>query len=228
MKPWQVKEWIIPSADADYVCAMEEVLDVYERKYDENNPVVCLDESPKQLISQVRKGFTDAKGVVYEDYEYRREGVVDLYLVCEPLAGRREIFVRENHNRLNWAETIRYIAEQMYAEAEKITIVEDNLSAHKPSALYEIMNPEQARRILRRIEFVHTPKHGSWLNIAEIELSLLKRLGIARRVGTQTELETQIESYQTRRNAKKTKVNWQFTTKDARVKLKRLYPSIES
>jgi hypothetical protein len=115
----------------------------------------------------------------------------------------------------------------MYPEAEKITIVEDNLSAHKPSALYEIMNPAQARRILRRIEFVHTPKHGSWLNIAEIELSLLKRLGIARRVGTQTELETQIESYQTRRNAKKTKVNWQFTTKDARVKLKRLYPSIE-
>ncbi len=228
MKPWQVKEWIIPSADADYVCAMEEVLDVYEREYDENNPVVCLDESPKQLISQVRKGFTDSKGVVYEDYEYRREGVVDLYLVCEPLQGKREIFVRENHNRLNWAETVRYIAEDMYPEARKITIVEDNLSAHKPGALYEIMNPEQARRILRRIEFVRTPKHGSWLNIAEIELSLLKRLGIARRVGTQTELETQIESYQTRRNAKKTKVNWQFTTKDARVKLKRLYPSIES
>ncbi len=166
--------------------------------------------------------------MVYEDYEYRREGVVDLYLACEPLAGKREIFVRENHNRLNWAETVRYIAEEMYPEARKITIVEDNLSAHKPSALYEIMNPEQARRILRRIEFVRTPKHGSWLNIAEIELSLLKRLGIAGRVGTQTELETQIESYQTRRNAKKTKVNWQFTTKDARVKLKRLYPSIES
>jgi hypothetical protein len=207
LKPWQVKEWIIPQANADYVCAMEEVLDVYEREYDEKNPVVCLDESPKQLISQVRKGFTDSKGVVYEDYEYRREGVVDLYLACEPLQGKREIFVRENHNRLNYAEIIRYIAEQMYPEAKKITIVEDNLSAHKPSALYEIMSPEKARHILRRIEFVQTPKHGSWLNIAEIELSLLKRLGIAKRVKTTAELEMQIESYQNKRNTKQAKVN---------------------
>jgi hypothetical protein len=223
-----VKEWIIPQANADYVCAMEEVLDVYEREYDKKNPVVCVDESPKQLISQVRKGFTDSKGVVYEDFEYKREGVVDLYLACEPLRGKREIFVRENHNRINWAEVIRYIAEEMYPTANKITIVEDNLSAHKPSALYEIMSPEKARNILRRIEFVHTPKHGSWLNIAEIELSLLKRLGIAKRVETKAELEKQIESYQNKRNTKQAKVNWQFTTKDARVKLKRLYPSIES
>ena len=209
------------------MCAMEEVLDVYERAYDENNPVICLDESPKQLISQVRRGFKDAKGVVYEDFEYRRQGVVDLYLACEPLAGKREIFVRENHNRLNYAETIRYIAEQMYPGAQKITIVEDNLAAHKPSALYEIMSAEKARSILRRIEFVHTPKHGSWLNMAEIELSLLKRIGIAGRVGSQTELEKQIGNYQKQRNARQVKVNWQFTTKDARVKLKRLYPSIE-
>lgn len=228
LKPWQVKEWIIPSATADYVCAMEEVLDVYERGYDEKNPVICLDESPKQLISEVRKGFQDSKGVVYEDFEYRRQGVVDLYMACEPLAGRREIFVRENHNRLSWAEIIRYLAEEKYPAARKITIVQDNLSAHKPSALYELMSAEKARRILRRIEFVHTPKHGSWLNIAEIELSLLKRLGIAKRVATQSELENQIESYQTKRNVRQVKVNWQFTTKDARVKLKRLYPSIET
>ena len=206
---------------------MEEVLDVYERAYDENNPVICLDESPKQLISQVRRGFKDAKGVVYEDFEHRRQGVVDLYLVCEPLAGKREIFVRENHNRLNYAETIRYIAEQMYPGAQKITIVEDNLAAHKPSALYEIMSAEKARSILRRIEFVHTPKHGSWLNMVEIELSLLKRIGIAKRVGSRVELEKQIGNYQKQRNARQVKVNWQFTTKDARVKLKRLYPSIE-
>lgn len=202
-------------------------MDVYEREYDENNPVICVDESPKQLISEVRKGFQDSKGVVYEDFEYHREGVVDLYMACEPLAGKREIFVRENHNRFSWAEIIRYIAEQMYPGAKKITIVQDNLSAHKPSALYEIMSAEKARSILRRIEFVHTPKHGSWLNIAEIELSLLKRLGIAKRVATQGELEKQIESYQTKRNTRQVKVNWQFTTKDARVKLKRLYPSIE-
>ena len=203
-------------------------MDVYERKYDEKKPVVCLDESPKQLSSEVRRGFTDSKGMKYEDFEYRREGVVALYVACEPLQGKREIFVRENHHRLNWAGIIRYIAEEMYPQAEKITIVEDNLSAHKPSALDEIMSAEKARNILRRIAFVHPPKHGSWRNIAEIELSLLKRLGIAKRVGTQAALEKQIESYQTKRNARQRKVNWQFTTKDARVKLKRLYPSIES
>jgi hypothetical protein len=203
-------------------------LEVYEGEYDPHHPWVCLDESPKQLISQVRKSFRDSKGVIYQDFEYRREGVVDLYLVCEPLVGSREIFVRDNHNRLTWAEIICYLALEKYPEAKRITIVQDNLSAHKPSALYEIMSPEEARRILRRIEFVHTPKHGSWLNIAEIELSLLSRLGVAKRVSSKAELEKQIESYQTRRNAKQAKVNWQFTTKEARIKLKRLYPSIES
>jgi hypothetical protein len=196
IKPWQVKEWIIPSADADYVCAMEAVLDVYERPYNEDNPVVGLDESPKQLIAEVRKGFTDSQGVVYQDFEYKREGVADLYMVCEPLMGKREIFVKENHNRLNWAEVIRVIAEDMYPAARKITIVEDNLAAHKPSALYEIMPAEKARTILRRLEFVHTPKHGSWLNVAEIELGVLKRVGIARRVGSREELEKQAAAYQ--------------------------------
>ena len=223
-----MKEWIIPTADADYVCAMEAVLDVYERPYNEENPVVGLDESPKQLISEVREGFTDSKGVKYEDFEYKREGVADLYMVCEPLQGKREIFVKENHNRLSWAEVVRFIAEQMYPEAKRITIVQDNLAAHKPSALYEIMPAEQARRILRRLEFVPTPKHGSWLNVAEIELGLLKRLGIASRVGSREELEKQVEAYQRTRNAKQVKIDWHFTTADARVKLKRLYPSIEA
>ena len=130
-----MKEWLIPSAEPDYVCAMEAVLDVYERPYDEENPMVCLDESPQQLVSEVRAGFTDAKGVQYQDFEYKREGVADRYLVCEPLQGRREIFVKENHNRLNWAEVMRVIAEEMYPQAPKITLVQDNLSAHKPSAL---------------------------------------------------------------------------------------------
>ncbi len=228
LKPWQVKEWIIPTADADYVCAMEAVLDVYERPYNADNPVVGLDESPKQLISEVREKFTDSKGVIYEDFEYKREGVADLYMVCEALQGKREIFVKDNHNRLSWAEVVQFVAEEMYPEAEKITIVQDNLAAHKPSALYEIMEAEQARRILRRIEFVHTPKHGSWLNVAEIEIGLLKRLGIAKRVGSREELENQVQAYQKTRNAKQVKINWQFTTADARIKLKRLYPSIES
>lgn len=206
---------------------MEAVLDVYERGYDENNPVIGLDESPKQLISEVRTGFTDSKGVVYHDFEYKRQGVADLYMVCEPLMGKRKIMVKENHNRLSWAEVIRVIAEEMYPEAKKITIVQDNLAAHKASALYEIMPAEQARTILRRLELVHTPKHGSWLNVAEIELGVLKRVGIAQRVGSREELEKQAEAYQTARNGKQVKVNWHFTTSNARVKLKRLYPSIE-
>lgn len=222
-----MKEWIIPTADAEFVCAMEAVLDVYERPYDEVQPVVALDESPQQLISEVRTGFTDAHGVEYEDYEYKREGVADIYMVCEPLRGQREIFVKENHNRMSWAEVVRVIAEEMYPEAEKITVVQDNLSAHKPSALYELLPAAQARAILRRIEFVHTPKHGSWLNVAEIELSLLKRLGLTSRVGSQEELERQIAAYQKKRNAKEAKIDWQFTTADARIKLKRLYPSFE-
>ena len=149
-------------------------------------------------------------------------------MVCEPLAGKRRVFVKENHNRLNWAEVIRVIAEEMYPTAKKITIVEDHLAAPKPSALYEIMPAEQARAILRRLEFVHTPKHGSWLNVAEIELGLLKRIGIASRVGSGEELERQVEAYQKARNAKQVKIDWHFTTTDARVKLKRLYPSIQS
>lgn len=217
---------MIPKANADYICAMEAVLDVYERGYRETHPVVAIDESPQQLISQVRQGFTDAKGVHYEDYEYKREGVVDLYMVCEPLLGQREIFIKDNHNRLNWAEMVRVVAEERYPKAERITIVCDNLTAHKPSALYEILPPERARQILRRIEFVHTPKHGSWLNVAENELSVLKRVGIAKRVSSREELKKQIALYQERRNKRGVKVEWQFTTKDARVKLKRLYPPL--
>jgi transposase len=223
-----VKEWLIPTADADYVCAMEAVLDVYERPFDEEHPVVGLDESPQQLISEVRESFTDAKGVVHRDYEYKREGVADIYMVCEPLRGKREIFVKESHDRLNWAEVVRHVAEEMYPQAAKITIIEDNLSAHKPSALYEILEAERARGILRRVEFVRTPKHGSWLNVAEIELSVLKRVGLAGRVGSRAALEQQVAAYQGARNGKEVKIDWQFTTADARVKLKRLYPSIQS
>lgn len=222
-----MKEWIIPTADADYVCAMEAVLDVYERPYDEEHPVVGLDESPQQLISEVRESFTDAKGVVRRDYEYKREGVADIYMVCEPLRGKREIFVKDSHDRLNWAEVVRSVAEEMYPQAKKITIIEDNLSAHKPSALYEILGAQRARAILRRVEFVRTPKHGSWLNVAEIELSVLKRVGLAGRVGSRTALEQQVAAYQAARNGKEVKIDWQFTTADARVKLKRLYPSIQ-
>ena len=218
---------MIPEASADFVCQMEKVLDVYARPYDPDHPVVNLDESPRQLISEVREGFTDRQGVEYFDYEYAREGVADLYMILEAKAGRREVLVKDNHNRFSYAEAIIHIADEMYPEAEKITLVEDNLSAHKLSALYEVLPPARARAIIERIEVVRTPKHGSWLNVAELELSVLTRQGLPRRVATKEALRQQVEAWYGQRNDKATRVDWQFTTRDARIKLKRLYPKTQ-
>lgn len=219
---------MIPTADAAFVCAMEQVLDVYEQPYNAAHPVVNLDESPFQLVSETHKSFTDSQGVEYVDYEYKREGVVDLFMICEPLAGKRQVLVKATHDRLCWGKAIAFITEELYPDAEKITIVQDNLSAHQPSALYELLPPVQARSILKRIEFIHTPKHGSWLNIAEIELSVLKRVGLAKRIADRLSLQQQIYDYVNARNSKDSRINWQFTTKDARIKLSKLYPSIIS
>jgi hypothetical protein len=227
MKPRQVKSWIIPEAGADFVCAMEDVLKVYERPYNENNPVICFDESPRQLIGEKREPYIDERGVGHIDYEYIRNGTADLFMICEPLGGRREVPVKDRHSRFEWAEVIRYIAEDMYPYAEKLTLVQDNLSAHKRSALYEITEPERARAILNRFEFVFTPKHGSWLNIAEIELSVLTRQGLRQRIGNKEESERQTAEWYKERNRNMKGVDWQFRTKDARIKLKRLYPSIK-
>lgn len=204
---------------------MEAVLDVYERPYNEKHPVVNLDESPKQLISQVRKPFKDSYGVEYYDYEYAREGVASMYMICEALGGVREVLVKDNHKATTYAQVLGHIAENMYPQAEKITLIEDNLSAHKLSALYEIYDPERARAIASRFEVVRTPKHGSWLNIAECELSVLTRQGLDQRVPNKEKLIDQATNWYNTRNEKHTKVNWQFTTKDARVKLKNLYPA---
>ena len=206
--------------------AMENVLSVYQRPYDPKFPVVNLDESPKQLIGQTRQTFTDSKGNQYQDYEYRRNGVADLYMVVEALAGKRKVFVEDNHNRFTYAKVIAHIVEQMYKDAQKITLIEDNLSAHKLSALYEVFRPERARKIIDRLEIIRTPKHGSWLNIAECELSVLTRQGIDERVPDKTELEKQVKTWFENRNNKQIKVDWHFTTKDARIKLKHLYPSV--
>lgn len=196
-------------------------------------PKVCLDESPKQLISESRKGFVDSQGVHHVDYEYRREGVADLYMLVEPLAGHRKVWVEENHNRFTYAKIIAQIAEELYPDAEKITIVEDNLSAHKLSALYEVFAPDRARSILKRINVVRTPAHGSCgsppgLNIAECELSVLTRQGLTTHVATKEELNRQVNAWYEQRNDQRKKVDWQFTTKDARIKLKKLYPSFNT
>lgn len=217
---------MIPEAGPEFVCAMEAVLDVYARPYDPACPVVCLDEKRKQLVRETRPGFTDSHGLRHEDYEYERAGVGVLYMVCEPLGGRREVLVEPSQDRLAWARTVRHLAETMYPAAERITLVQDNLSAHKPSALYEILSPDRARAILERLEVVHTPTHGSWLNIAEIELSVLSKQALGSRIGDTSELERISTSWSTARTAAQKGVNWQFVTADARIKLARLYPTV--
>jgi len=217
---------VIPQVGPDFVCAMEEVLAVYEQPYDPTHPKVCLDESPRQLIGERREAFTDEHGILHMDYEYTREGTADIFMVVEPLGGRREVFIRDQHTRLDWAEVVAHIVEEMYSTAEKITLIQDNLSAHKKSALYELFPPERARAILEKLEFVFTPKHGSWLNIAEIELSVLTRQGLKTRIASKEELIRQCTEWYEMRNDKTSTVDWQFTTRDARIKLKRLYPSL--
>lgn len=203
---------------------MENVLDTYERPYDAQYPVINLDESPKQLLEQIAQPFYGSDGTLYQDYEYRRNGSVSMYMIIEALTGFREVLVKDNHNALTYADVIIYICRDLYPDAIKITIVEDNLSAHKLAALYEKMPPQEARQMIRRLEIVRTPKHGSWLNIAESELSVLTRCGIKERTPDKQSLVSQVEAWQTKRNEKGTTVDWRFTTADARIKLKRLYP----
>lgn len=204
---------------------MEDVLEVYQRPYDAQRPVVCLDEARRQLISEIRTGFTDDRGVDHYDYEYKREGVAELFMVAEPLGGRREVVVTDSHNSVEWAKVVGRIVEDWYADADQVILVQDNLSAHRKAALYEVFEPERARAILRKLDFIYTPKHGSWLNVAEIELSVLTRQGLPHRVASLTEFEQQVQAWVKQRNDQSAKVDWQFTTADARIKLKRLYPS---
>jgi len=207
---------------------MEEVLDVYARPYDENHPVVCFDESPKQLVSEVRQSYTDSKGVVHQDSEYKREGASEIFMITEPLGGRREVLLKEDHTGITWAKTMGYIADVMYPEVAKITVIQDNLSSHKKHNLYKVYEPKKAKQLLNKLEFVYTPKHGSWLNIAECELSVLSRQALNKRFATKEELKLQIDAWVENRNKAQKGVDWQFTTKDARIKLKKLYPTVLS
>jgi DDE superfamily endonuclease len=216
----------MPTVSAEFVCQMEEVLAVYERPFDPKRPVICLDESPRPLISEVKASFTDSHGVLHEDYEYKREGAADVYMVCEPLGGKRFVEVRDSHHSHQWARVIARIVEDEYPDAQRITLIQDNLKAHRKAALYEIFDANRARQILSKIEFVWTPVHGSWLNMAEIELSILARQGLERRIPNVESLKEQVAEWEKRRNQLSKKINWQFTNKDARIKLKRLYPSI--
>ena len=216
---------IPPEANADFVYQMEEVLAVYHRPYNPDFPVVCMDESPCQLIGETRKPFIDSKGVEHRDYEYVRKGTVSIFAALEPLAGRRLIRVRDRHKSEDWVIFMREIAEN-YPDAKRITIVLDNLSTHKKSTFYKFLTPEKAREMAEKFEFVYTPKHGSWLNIAEIELQVLKKQCLSGRVPEKDTLSEKINVWQKERNDQIKTVDWQFSIEDARIKLKRLYPNI--
>jgi len=203
------------------------VLDVYKTPYNAAIPVVCMDESPKQLIKETRlpierKPGSDAK----EDYEYERCGVANIFMANEPLTGKRYVKVTEKKTKIDWAHFIKEIADVHYPTSEKIKLVMDNYGTHKPAALYEAFAPEEAKRIWDKFEFIYTPKHGSWLNMAEIELHVLMGQCLNRRIGEIKTMEKEAKAWQETRNNKEAKINWQFTNDKARIKLKKLYPTI--
>lgn len=206
---------------------MENVLDVYKRPYTPDYPVVCMDESPKQLIGETRVTNRMKDGCKLIDYEYSRKGVCNIFMANEPLAGKRMVKITKQKTKKDWAEFIKEISEE-YEDAKRITLVMDNLNTHKPSSLYERFTPEEAKRIWDRFEFVFTPKHGSWLNMAEIELNVLNGQCLNRRIDNIETVIKEVEIWQNHRNIKNAKINWRFTTKDSRIKLKRLYPSYDS
>jgi hypothetical protein len=206
---------------------MEKVLEVYKRPYDANHPVVCMDESPKQLIGETKTPIPAKPGSEEKfDYEYVRNGVCNIFMSNEPLAGERFVKITEKKTKLDWALFIEEIANK-YIDAEKITLVMDNYETHKPGSLYEAFSADKAKKIWDRFEFVYTPKHGSWLNMAEIELNVLMGQCLAGRIPDIEKIQTQTKAWQEARNNKNAKINWQFTTEDARIKLRRLYPTFD-
>jgi hypothetical protein len=207
---------------------MEQVLETYHRPHDPHHPVVCMDETSKQLVKQTRAPIPIEPGQPLRyDYEYERNGVANLFMFCEPLRGWRHVSVTDRRTKVDWAQQIKRLVDEDYPHAQRITLVMDNLNTHRLSSLYEAFEPAEARRLIDKLEVVHTPKHGSWLNIAEIELNVLSRQCLDQRIADQPLLITLTHAWQTQRNAATIKVDWQFTTQDARIKLKRLYPKIQ-
>ena len=218
---------IPPEANGEFVYHMEDVLDVYTRPVDPKRPLVCLDEMPKQLIGETRSPLPAEPGLPERfDYEYVRNGVANIFCLCEPLLGTRELTVTDHRTREDWARLIKDLVDLRHPDADKIVLVLDQLNTHTPASLYETFCPAEAKRLTDKLEIHLTPKHGSWLNIAEIELSVLSRKCLDRRIADLDTLKREVQAHQARRDALGTKVNWRFTTADARIKLKRLYPSI--
>jgi hypothetical protein len=228
LKPWKKQQWVIPPKEnGEFVARMEQVLEVYKRPYDALHPVVCMDESPRQLTRETRQPLPAEPGVLARyDYEYERCGVCNVFLAVEPLAGTRIVEIHEHRTKQDWAAFLNEIA-RSYPRAERITLVMDNLNTHAPGSLYETFPPTAAKALWERFEFVYTPKHGSWLNIAEIELNVLIRQCLDRRIDTLEEMRSETLAWGQRRDTAKSRIDWQFTNDDARIKLKRLYPTLE-
>ncbi len=204
---------------------MEDVLDIYELPYNKDIPVVCMDEKPYQLLGEARESWAMRPGDNKKiDSEYIRNGTCSIFAFVEALAGRHHVSVREHRTAIDWAEEIRYLVDEMYPDVQKIILVMDNLNTHKPASLYKAFPPEEARRIIKKLEIHYTPKHGSWLDIAEIELNVMTRQCLSRRISSIDVLRSELAAWEDERNNGKSKVNWQFTTKDARIKLVSLYP----
>jgi hypothetical protein len=229
IKPWLKQQWVIPpKANAAFVAAMEDVLDVYARPYDPKRPVVCVDEGGKQLIGDVRPPLPvlPQRAARYDSH-YVRGGVVNLFMAFEPLSGRRHVEVTVRKTSIDFARMLRTISDEHYPDARRLVLICDNLSTHTPAALYEAFAPDEARRIASRIEWHYTPKHGSWLDVAEVELSVLSRQCLDRRIPDLATLKREVGSWERSRNSAVVKVDWQFNTTDARIKLRSLYPTIQ-
>jgi hypothetical protein len=222
--------WCIPPGpSAEFVCAMETVLAVYLRPYDPDVPVVCMDETSKQLVAETRRPLPPLPGQPERyDYEYERHGAANIFLFTEPLGGWRRVAVTDRRTKVDWALQVRELLDDRYPNAKRVTLVLDNLNTHTYGSLYEAFEPAEARRLMERLELIYTPKHGSWLNIAEIELNVLSMQCFCQMIGDKATLQQEAAAWEADRNAAQTGVDWQFTTIDARIKLKRLYPVIQT
>jgi len=227
LKPWQRKMWCIPKVDSEYVARMENVLDLYAEKADPKRPVVCFDESPTQLIGEVREPIPASPGQPARcDYEYRRNGTANLFVFLDAHRPWRAVKVTDHRKIPDFAACMLDLVDVHYPNAEKIRVVLDNLSTHSASALYDALPAEEARRLLRKIEFHFTPKHASWLNMVEIEIGVLKAQCLARRIEDKDTLRTEVAAWEARRNSSSAKVTWTFTVDDARRKMGRAYPKV--
>jgi hypothetical protein len=223
------EQWCIPEASAEFVWHMEDVLDVYQRPHDPLRPLICLDETSRQVLAHTRDPLPAAPGrPARHDPEYARQGVVNCFLVSEPLRGWRQVRLSKRRTRIDWAHCIKELVDVHYPDAERIVLVLDQLNTHSPASLYEAFPPAEAKRLADKLEIHHTPKHGSWLNMAEIELSILARQCLNRRLHDRATMDREVAAWTAARNTATATIDWRFTTDDARIKLKRLYPAVHA